>query len=91
MAAQRKQGEPLLFPDHYTFTLSYSDILAATDLREAIVKWRQERQRLDEKSWIDADPLMFFFSRFFPGLLHMGYPISNGTVYPWLESVMGTK
>lgn len=49
------------------------------------------RRRKDyEKSWTDADPLNFFF-RFFPGLLHMGYPISNGTVYPWLESVMGTK
>lgn len=29
--------------------------------REAIVKWRQETQRLYEKSWIDADTLIFFY------------------------------
>ncbi|MCJ1341143.1 hypothetical protein MMC09_006439 [Bachmanniomyces sp. S44760] len=27
-------------------------------------------------------------ARFFPDLLHMGYPFSNNTVYPWLEDVM---
>lgn len=27
-------------------------------------------------------------ARFFPNLLHMGYPISNASIYPWLESVM---
>ena len=26
--------------------------------------------------------------RFFPGQQHMGYPFSNGSVYPWLEKVM---
>ncbi|USW52016.1 Putative esterase FrsA, alpha/Beta hydrolase [Septoria linicola] len=27
--------------------------------------------------------------RFFTGLLHMGYPPANGSVYPWMEEVMG--
>ncbi|EFX04961.1 pigment biosynthesis protein yellowish-green 1 [Grosmannia clavigera kw1407] len=27
-------------------------------------------------------------ARFFSGALHMGYPMANGSVYPWLESVM---
>lgn len=26
--------------------------------------------------------------RFFSGLLHMGYPPANGSVYPWMEEVM---
>lgn len=26
--------------------------------------------------------------RFFSGLLHMGYPPANGSVYPWMEGVM---
>ncbi|GAB7363795.1 hypothetical protein MBLNU230_g4362t1 [Neophaeotheca triangularis] len=29
-------------------------------------------------------------ARFFTGLLHMGYPPANGSVYPWMESVMAT-
>lgn len=29
-------------------------------------------------------------ARFFTGLLHMGYPPANGSVYPWMEQVMGT-
>lgn len=27
--------------------------------------------------------------RFFNGALHMGYPMANASVYPWMESVMG--
>ncbi|KAA8574669.1 hypothetical protein EYC84_003919 [Monilinia fructicola] len=27
-------------------------------------------------------------ARFFPGALHMGYPMANSAVYPWMESVM---
>ncbi|KAK4188977.1 Alpha/Beta hydrolase protein [Podospora australis] len=27
-------------------------------------------------------------ARFFPEALHMGYPMANGSVYPWMESVM---
>ncbi|KAK6436831.1 hypothetical protein LTR95_006973 [Oleoguttula sp. CCFEE 5521] len=27
-------------------------------------------------------------ARFFTGLLHMGYPPANGSVYPWMEGVM---
>lgn len=30
-------------------------------------------------------------ARFFPGLLHMGYPPANGSVYPWMESILGTS
>ncbi|KAK2067340.1 hypothetical protein P8C59_001091 [Phyllachora maydis] len=29
-------------------------------------------------------------ARFFPGALHMGYPMANGSVYPWMESVMAS-
>jgi hypothetical protein len=29
--------------------------------------------------------------RFFEDALHMGYPLANGAVYPWMESVMGGK
>ncbi|KAF2638703.1 alpha/beta-hydrolase [Massarina eburnea CBS 473.64] len=28
--------------------------------------------------------------RFVTGRMHMGYPEANGTVYPWMEGVMGT-
>ncbi|KAK3115184.1 hypothetical protein LTR53_005733 [Teratosphaeriaceae sp. CCFEE 6253] len=28
-------------------------------------------------------------ARFFTGMLHMGYPPANGSVYPWMESVVG--
>ncbi|KAI0153083.1 alpha/beta-hydrolase [Xylariaceae sp. FL1272] len=27
-------------------------------------------------------------ARFFPGALHMGYPMANSSVYPWMEEVM---
>ncbi|APA06156.1 hypothetical protein SS1G_01382 [Sclerotinia sclerotiorum 1980 UF-70] len=27
-------------------------------------------------------------ARFFPGALHMGYPMANSAVYPWMERVM---
>ncbi|KAK3364446.1 Alpha/Beta hydrolase protein [Lasiosphaeria hispida] len=27
-------------------------------------------------------------ARFFPGALHMGYPMANASVYPWMESIM---
>ncbi|KAG7122341.1 Heptaketide hydrolyase ayg1 like protein [Verticillium longisporum] len=30
-------------------------------------------------------------ARFFPGALHMGYPMANGSVYPWMEKVMASK
>ncbi|KAJ0316691.1 hypothetical protein COL5a_011466 [Colletotrichum fioriniae] len=30
-------------------------------------------------------------ARFFSGALHMGYPMANGSVYPWMESVMSSK
>ena len=29
-------------------------------------------------------------ARLFTGLLHMGYPPANGSVYPWMEQVMAT-
>jgi len=29
-------------------------------------------------------------ARFFTGALHMGYPMANSSVYPWMESVMAT-
>ncbi|KAK5656539.1 hypothetical protein OQA88_4518 [Cercophora sp. LCS_1] len=29
-------------------------------------------------------------ARFFPGALHMGYPMANASVYPWMESVMAS-
>ncbi|KAK4443726.1 esterase FrsA [Podospora aff. communis PSN243] len=29
-------------------------------------------------------------ARFFTGALHMGYPMANASVYPWMESVMAT-
>lgn len=29
-------------------------------------------------------------ARFFPGALHMGYPMANGAVYPWMEGVMAS-
>ncbi|KAK7748356.1 hypothetical protein SLS62_008619 [Diatrype stigma] len=30
-------------------------------------------------------------ARFFPGALHMGYPMANASVYPWMEEVMASK
>lgn len=27
-------------------------------------------------------------ARFFTGALHMGYPMANNSVYPWMEAVM---
>lgn len=29
-------------------------------------------------------------ARFFTDALHMGYPLANGAVYPWMESVMAS-
>ncbi|KAI5860974.1 alpha/beta-hydrolase [Durotheca rogersii] len=29
-------------------------------------------------------------ARFFPGALHMGYPLANDSVYPWMEQVMAS-
>ncbi|OTB15202.1 hypothetical protein K445DRAFT_114856 [Daldinia sp. EC12] len=29
-------------------------------------------------------------ARFFTGALHMGYPMANGSVYPWMEQVMAS-
>jgi len=29
-------------------------------------------------------------ARFFPDALHMGYPLANGAVYPWMEEVMAS-
>ncbi|KAI0449553.1 Alpha/Beta hydrolase protein [Xylaria acuta] len=29
-------------------------------------------------------------ARFFPGALHMGYPMANSAVYPWMEQVMAS-
>ena len=29
-------------------------------------------------------------ARFFTGALHMGYPLANGSVYPWMEEVMAS-
>lgn len=29
-------------------------------------------------------------ARFFTGALHMGYPMANSSVYPWMEQVMGS-
>ncbi|KAI1735040.1 alpha/beta-hydrolase [Xylaria scruposa] len=29
-------------------------------------------------------------ARFFPGALHMGYPLANSAVYPWMEQVMAS-
>lgn len=62
MAAQRKQGEPLFFPDHSSLNLSCSDILAATGLRETIPKWRQEMQRLYIWEVVDWCWSFYFFS-----------------------------
>lgn len=33
--------------------------------------------------------LIWLVFRFFKDALHMGYPLANGAVYPWMESVMG--
>jgi hypothetical protein len=29
-------------------------------------------------------------ARFFSGALHMGYPLANASVYPWMEQVMAS-
>lgn len=29
-------------------------------------------------------------ARFFPGALHMGYPLANSAVYPWMEQVIAS-
>ncbi|KAI1163898.1 alpha/beta-hydrolase [Nemania serpens] len=29
-------------------------------------------------------------ARFYPGALHMGYPLANSSVYPWMEKVMAS-
>jgi hypothetical protein len=38
----------------------------------------------------EAFVLMTGNDRFFTGLLHMGYPPANGSVYPWMERVMAS-
>lgn len=35
-----------------------------------------------------SENLQLTSNRFFTNALHMGYPLSNSSVYPWMESVM---
>lgn len=91
-AAQRKQGEPFFLPLPFLPSLVMFLIFSLQPVYEkrSSNEGRTRKDYIRSRGLIDADTPIFFF-RFFPGLLHMGYPISNGTVYPWLESVMGTK
>lgn len=90
---QPKGSKVNLFFLPWPFLSSFCHVLwfSRCNEKQSSNEGRRRKDYIYEKSWIDADTLIFFLFRFFPGLLHMGYPISNGTVYPWLESVMGTK
>ncbi|KAI0425850.1 Alpha/Beta hydrolase protein [Xylaria sp. FL1042] len=50
---------------------------------------------LDGLMPIEDSTLLFEYgspkeARFFPGALHMGYPLANSAVYPWMEEVMAS-
>ncbi|TGJ85539.1 hypothetical protein E0Z10_g3213 [Xylaria hypoxylon] len=50
---------------------------------------------LDGLMPIEDSTLLFEYgspkeARFFPGALHMGYPLANLSVYPWMEEVMAS-
>ncbi|GAW23194.1 hypothetical protein ANO14919_127450 [Xylariales sp. No.14919] len=50
---------------------------------------------LDGLMPIEDSTLLFEYgspkeARFFPGALHMGYPLANSSVYPWMEEVMAS-
>ncbi|KAI1177795.1 Alpha/Beta hydrolase protein [Nemania sp. FL0916] len=50
---------------------------------------------LDGLMPIEDSTLLFEYgspkeARFFPGALHMGYPMANSSVYPWMEEVMAS-
>jgi hypothetical protein len=37
---------------------------------------------------VNSCNILLINPRFFQKALHMGYPAANGSVYPWMESVM---
>ncbi|KAI1185997.1 Alpha/Beta hydrolase protein [Nemania serpens] len=50
---------------------------------------------LDGLMPIEDSTLLFEYgspkeARFFPGALHMGYPMANSSIYPWMEEVMAS-
>lgn len=58
--------------------------------------WKKKKGTLDGLMPIEDSMMLFEYgspkeARFFTGALHMGYPMANSAVYPWMESVMATE
>lgn len=80
--------EDFLKESQKTFSLVSTDIVQKPSSRLLLVNGTHDGLMPIEDSML----LMNYGSpkeaRFFPGLLHMGYPVSNASIYPWLESVL---
>ncbi|KAI0872537.1 alpha/beta-hydrolase [Hypoxylon argillaceum] len=72
------------------FSLLETGILELPSTRLLLVNGTQ-----DGLMPIEDSTLLFEYgspkeARFFPGALHMGYPMANTCVYPWMEKVMAS-
>lgn len=82
--------EELLANAQQDFSLVETGIVEKTSCRLLLVNGTH-----DGLMPIEDSMLLFEYgspkeARFFTGLLHMGYPPANGSVYPWMESVMNS-
>ncbi|KAL1896340.1 hypothetical protein Sste5346_004725 [Sporothrix stenoceras] len=72
------------------FSLLNTGILDQPSTRLLLINGTQDGLMPIEDSMLLFDHGSPKEARFFPGKLHMGYPFSNASVYPWIESVMAS-
>lgn len=72
------------------FSLLTNGILDQPSTRLLLINGTQDGLMPIEDSMLLFDHGSPKEARFFPGKLHMGYPFSNASVYPWIESVMAS-
>ncbi|EAA36298.3 pigment biosynthesis protein Ayg1 [Neurospora crassa OR74A] len=72
------------------FSLLENGILAKPSTRLLLVNGTQDGLMPIEDSMVLLEYGSPKEARFFTGALHMGYPLANSAVYPWMESVMAS-
>lgn len=72
------------------FSLLTTGILDQPSTRLLLINGTQDGLMPIEDSMLLFDHGSPKEARFFPGKLHMGYPFSNASIYPWIESVMAS-
>jgi hypothetical protein len=53
--------------------------------------WGTEGSKVSNAFISDNGKDPYFFGRFISNALHMGYPLANTFVYPWMENVMSDE